>query len=155
MYYLRIYLSRRPLESFSASHSCPYFMQNSLERTGEAQLSPWGNRLRFSPESGGSGRVSSRGDVKEVYGLTLAWFARCFGAGRPEAGARSALRRKGRRGLNCTHARRVRCARQGTEVVGRLWGGHRSTSRGSGLGAPAAEPGAGSGALAQGGARRP
>jgi hypothetical protein len=33
-----------------------------------------------------------------------------------------ALCRKGRCGLNYTRAKRIGCARQGTEVVGRLWG---------------------------------
>jgi hypothetical protein len=42
LYYLRIYLSRRPLERFPDSHPCPWFTQNSLELFQSLQCGPWG-----------------------------------------------------------------------------------------------------------------
>jgi hypothetical protein len=84
--------------------------------------------------------------LRTVLGQGGRWWGRA--AAQPGGGRQKlALRRKGRRGLNCSVSGE-------SDVLGKVlkWlegfgGGHRSTSRGSGLGAPAAEPGAGRGAL--------
>jgi hypothetical protein len=119
MYYLRIYLSRRPLESFLASHSCPWFTQNSLERSGEMQLGPWGNRRRSSAESGGSNGVFGRGGcgggIGAHLGLVCAlfWGREAGGGGAWQrsraaaAGARAPAKGAARPELHACQASRV------------------------------------------------
>jgi hypothetical protein len=91
LYYLRIYLSRRPLELSNTSQICPWFTKTTLERSGSPQLGPWGRPpavLAGFWRGGGRGRWGEGGRTT---------------GGSPRGGMRVGLGLGGR-GRGCTAA---------------------------------------------------